>query len=397
LARRHIAFGGFLMAFWFYRQEHQGISMKKAALRPAIIATLGGILGFVSGVARADVTIERTMSVEGAGAMAFGNMSGTTRTIISGDKSRTDSDVKMQSKLIGFLARNAVGPSADIVRLDQDKIDHLNLSKKEYTETTFEQMRAQLQKATDQMEQKSQGSQPSAVDQSKCEWLPAKVSVSRTGEKAQFAGYDSERVTITASQPCQDKETGSICEVAVVLDQWISADFAESAEVRKFYSAYATKMGLDAASLQDVFQRAKLMFSQYKGLWTELATKMQNVKGYPVKTSFTLALGGAQCKDPKAQQTQQSQSNDSDDNSASPGGLAGAVAGKLGGLFHKKQADAPPQDAPPAASALPVAVPAGDVALMTVASQLVSISTSSASPDAFVVPADFKQLENKMQ
>jgi hypothetical protein len=372
-----------------------GVSMSKTTLRPAVIAVLGGLLACLTGIARADVTIERTTSVEGGGGMSVMNMSGTSKTIVSGDKSRTESDMKMQSKLVGFLARNAVGPSVEIVLLDQDKIDHLNLNKKEYTETTFEQMRAQLQKASDQMAQSSDRQQPSAVDQSKCVWLPAKVSVNKTGEKAQFAGYDSERVTITASQPCQDKESGSICEVAVVLDQWVSNDFAENGEMRKFYKDYAAKMGLDPASLQDVSQRAKTMFSQYQGIWTELAAKMQTMKGYPIKTSFTLALGGTQCKDPKAQQ--QTQSSQSDDSSSTPGGLAGVMAGKLGGLFHKKQDDAPPADTPPPPTATPVALPAGDVALMTVSSQLVSMSTTSASPDAFVIPADFKQVQNKMQ
>ena len=88
------------------------------------------------------------------------------------------------------------------------------MKKREYTETTFEQLRAQMQKVSDQMNSNEQKGQPSAVDQSKCQWLPAKVAVNKTGEKAQFAGYDSERVTVTASQPCQDKQTGSICEVA---------------------------------------------------------------------------------------------------------------------------------------------------------------------------------------
>jgi hypothetical protein len=73
------------------------------------------------------------------------------------------------------------------------------------------------------------------------------------------------------------------------------------------------------------------------------------------------------------------------------------MAGKLGGLFHKKQDDAPPADAPPPPTTTPVVLPAGDVALMTVSSQLVSMSTTSASPDAFVIPADFKQVQNKMQ
>ena len=96
-------------------------------------------------------------------------MSGTSKTSISGDKSRTDSDMKMQSKLVGFLARNAVGPSAEIVLLDQGKLYHLNMNKKEYTETTFEQIRAQMQKMSDQMNSSQDRKQPSAVDQSKCD------------------------------------------------------------------------------------------------------------------------------------------------------------------------------------------------------------------------------------
>jgi hypothetical protein len=369
--------------------------MKITTLRPAALAALCGILTLATGAARADITIERTTSVEGAGAMSFGNMSGSSKTTISGEKSRTDSDMKMKSKLIGFLARNAVGPSTEIVLLDQDKLYHLNINKKEYTETTFEQMKEQLQKAQDRMNSNEDKKQPSAVDQSKCEWLPARADVKKTGEKAQFAGYDAERLVITAAQPCKDKDTGSICEVALVLDQWMSTGFTESAEVQKFYKAYAAKMGLDPSSSQDVSQRAKALFSQYKGIWTEVAAKMQNVKGYPVKSSFTLALGGAQCKDSKAQQP--SQDSDSSSDSNSPSGLAGAMAGKLGGLFHKKKDDADAPAAAPGPVATPVVLPPGDVALMTVSSQLVSVSTNSATPDAFTVPADFKKIELKTQ
>jgi hypothetical protein len=368
--------------------------------RLAGLGALCGLLTLSTGIARADITIERTVAVEGVGAMALGNMSGTSRTTISGDKSRTDSDMKMKSKLIGFLARNAVGPSAEIIRLDDDKIYHLNINKKEYTETTFEQMHEQLNKLSDQMNQAADDKkQPTAIDESKCEWLPAKVDVKKSGEKAQFAGYDAERLTITAVQPCKDKETGSICEVALSLDEWLSTGFAESSEAQKFYRAYAAKMGLDPSSSQDVSQRAQAMFSRYKGIWTELASKMQGVKGYPVKTSFTLALGGAQCQNANAKQAQSgSQSGDSSDSTSSgnnPAALAGAMASKLGGLFHKKKDDAETPPAQTAAATSPVPLPPGDVAVMTISSQLVSVSTTGASADTFTVPADFKKQELK--
>jgi hypothetical protein len=365
--------------------------MNVRKLRSTALVLLGGILGFVAGNAWADITIERTSSVTGVGAMAFANMSGTSKTSIAGDKSRTDSDMKMQSKIVGFLARNSVGPSAEIVLLGEDKLYHLNMNKKEYTETTFEQIRAQMQKMSDQANSSDDKKQPSAVDQSKCVWLPAKVDVTKSGEKAQVAGSDAQRVTITATQPCQDKDTGSICEIALVLDQWIAAELAESNEARKFYAAYASKMGIDLSSSQDASERAKALFGQYKGLWTEVADKMRGVKGYPVKSSFTLGIGGAQCKSSDSQQSQASQSNDS---SPGPSGIAGAVVGKLGGLFQKKKDVA---DAPPAAAVEPVVLPPGDVALITVSSQVVSVSTDGVNADAFIVPAGFKRIETKAQ
>ena len=380
--------------------------MKIQKRRSTALVLLGGILGFAAGSARADVVIERTTSVEGVGAMAFANMSGSSKTSISGDKSRIDNDMKMQSKIVGFLARNAIGPSAEIVLLDQGKLYHLNMNKKEYTETTFEQLRAQMQKMSDQMSSSADKNQPSAVDQSKCVWLPAKVDVTKSGEKAQFAGYDAQRVTVTATQPCQDKETGAICEIALVLDQWTSADFAESSEARKFYTAYASKMGFDPSNPQDVSEKAKALFGQYKGVWSEVAAKMQSVKGYPLKSSFTLGLGGPQCKDSNSQSAQTSQTDNSSPSpgsalspgsATSPSGFAGAMVGKLGGLFQKKKDAADGPAAPPGPAVAPVAMPPGDVALMTVSSQLVSVSTNAVSADAFNVPAGFKKIESKTQ
>jgi hypothetical protein len=186
--------------------------------------------------------------------------------------------------------------------------------------------------------------------------------------------------------------------VALVLDEWLSTGFAEGAEAQKYYKAYAAKMGLDASASQDISQRAQALFSRYKGIWSQIASKMQGVKGYPVKTSFTLALGGQQCKNSNAQQAQSSTDSAAGAGSpSSPAGLAGAVAGKLGGLFHKKKDDADTPAAQPATAVTPVPVPPGDVALMTVSSQLVSVSANGASADAFTVPADFKRQETKTQ
>jgi len=181
--------------------------------------------------------------------------------------------------------------------------------------------------------------------------------------------------------------------VALVLDEWVAPGFTQNAEVMNYSKAYAAKIGLDASTSQDISQRVQTMFGRYKGIWSEMVTKMQGTKGYPVKTSFTLGLGGPQCKNANAQQAQSS--DNGSDNSGGPGGLAGSMAGKLGGLFHKKKDDSDSAAAPAAPPATTVPLPPGDVALMTISSQLVSVSTNSAGADAFTVPADFKRQESK--
>jgi hypothetical protein len=127
--------------------------------------------------------------------------------------------------------------------------------------------------------------------------------------------------------------------VALSLDEWLTPGFTANAEADKFHRAYAQKIGLDpvagrggAYGSGDINQRAQALFGRYQGIWSELVTKLQALEGYPVKTSYAFALGGAQCK------------------------------------------NAPTQ-------------------LITMSSELVSVSTAAVSADLFVVPADFKKAE----
>ena len=378
-------------------------------------AGLGALLLLASGFAAADITTEQKVSIQGIGPMSFADMSGTTRTAISGTRSRTDSDMVMQSKLVRFLAHNTVGPTADIVLLDSDKLYRLNLNKKEYTEQSFEELRANMQKALQGGKGDSADArqQPAAIDQSKCDWLPPKSDV-KTGAKATIAGFDAQQIIITAEQPCKDKQTGAICEIALTVDEWLASSFSTNEEITKYHQAYAQKLGLDTVS-QDANERAKAMFSQYKGVWEDIASKMKNAKGYPVRSSFSLAIGGDQCKQA---QTAKQQSGDSGSNPSSgsasssgsssaptsPAELANQVGAKLGSLFHRKKDDsqaaasnqgtqAPTATATPAASV--ATGPSGTVPLMTISSELVSVSTAPIPANAFEVPADFKKVERK--
>lgn len=350
-------------------------------LRPSRALLSIAIASILCAQANADVTIEERMSVSGSGMMKMMNMNGRTVTAISGTKARTDSELTFESGLMRTFARGA-GDGTEIVRLDEDKIYSLDHRKKTYTETTFAEQRAQLEKARQQMEQgqASQQQATSGVDESECEWSDPKAEVTRSGEKSQIAGYDAERVTITATQSCKNKKTGEVCDFGLVLDQWVAPQFEASEEAQAYYLAYAEKMGLGATTSRDFAERAQSLFGRYEGIWTEVAAKMRDVKAYPVRSSFGLGVGGPQCA--STQQTQ------AEGGPASPPSLSGALGGALGGMFGKKKKEA---EAPAAAPIPAPTLPGGLISLMSVSTELVSVNTGAVDAAKFELPAGYKK------
>jgi hypothetical protein len=337
----------------------------------------------------ADVTLEEVVRMEGAGAMSLANMSIHTTTRISGDRSRTDSDMKMQSGVMNMFARG--GPRADIVRLDQDMTYSLDLKKKRYTQMSLADQRAQMQQAMAQAQEAQQSQQQTAtgVDESQCEWSEPRSEKKVTGEQAVFGGFAAQRTMVTASQSCTDKSTGSVCDFALTLDQWLTPSFPAEQETLTYYRAYAEKMGFDTAASKNFLERAQQNFGRYQGLWTEVARQMADVQGYPVKSSFSLAVGGPQC----ASETTPTATADTTPPSTTETvgrAMGGAIGGAIGGLFGRKKQEAAAAEAA-ATTPPPAAAPAnGLMPLMTLSTELVSVSTSPIGADQFEVPAGFK-------
>lgn len=347
--------------------------------RVLVCCVTGALAAFA---ARADVRIEERMTVSGAGMMKMANMSGTTTTTIAGDRARTDSNLQFESGMMRAFARG-MGQMTEIVRLDLDKIYSIDAKKKTYTETTFADRRAQMQQAMEQM-RKSQGAQQQAtsgVDDSQCEWTEPKTEVKRTGEKALIAGYQAERATIISTQSCRDKKTGQVCDFGIVFDQWVAPGFEASNEALAYQRVYAEKLGLGASASRDFAERAESLFGSYKGMWAEIAKQMRDLKGYPVKSSFGLGVGGPQC-----QSTQQAQASGGP---AQPPSIGGALGGALGGMFGRKKEPAQPQ-----AAATPApTMPGGLMSLMTLSNELVSVNQAPADPASFEPPAGFKKVD----
>jgi hypothetical protein len=360
------------------------VTMQTFRTTPTRVLLAGALAATLSNVAQADVIITERMSVNGAGIMKMANMNGTTTTSISGQRARTDSNLQFESGLIQKFAHGVGGDSTEIVRLDEDKMYSIDNNKKTYTETTFAEARAQMAKMSQQTQdtQATQQRGTSGVDDSQCEWSEPQSYVIRSGEKATIGGYQAERVTATATQSCKDKKTGQVCDFGIVFDQWVAPDFKASEEVQAYQRAFAQKVGLGTAGSRDFAERAESMFGRYKGLWSEVSNKMHDVKGYPVKLSFGLGVGGPQC-----QSTQQMQAGAQQPSTSSPAGLGQALGGAIGGMFGKKKAAPAPEAAAP-----PAQLPGGLIPLMGMSTELVSVSTDKVDPQSFQPPTDYKKV-----
>lgn len=344
------------------------------------------VAGLLAGAAaQADVTMQEQMSLSGSGMMKMANMTGTTTTVISGDRARTESAMRFESAMMRTFA-GGMGDHVEIVRLGEDKIFSLNPKKKTYTETTFAEQRAKMQEAMDAMN-KSQASQQQAtsgVDESECEWSEPRSELKRTGERALIAGFQAERISITATQSCKSKKDPTqVCDFGLAFDQWLAPGFEASNEAQNYQRAYAEKLGLGTASQRDFAERAQSMFGRYKGIWAELGKRMAEIdaKGYAVKSGFSLGVGGPQCQNTQAVQEQ--------GGPQSPPSIGGALGGALGGMFKKKQQEPQPQAAAP-----PPTMAGGLMPLMGMTTELISISRDAAPPQAFEVPTDYKKTKD---
>lgn len=347
--------------------------MKRNDSSRTVAAAVGCTFALVAPAALADITLHEKMSVQGAGFMSFANMSGTSTTVIAGDRARTHSELQFESRLARMFARDA-GRSTEIIRLDRRTLYQLDIDKREYSEVSLDEWREQLQQAMEQSRE-AQQQQPMPVDESSCDWSEPVTEVTR-GERAVIAGYDTEQLTITASQSCADRETGQVCDFALSLEQWLAPGFDN--EAAAFMQAWAQELGVDVTGSGDFAQRAEAFLGRYHGLWSEVAEQVGDVDGYALKSAFALSIGGAQCDIGGQRDGQRGVT------AADVGGAVGGVAGRVAGSLLGRRRQQEPE---------PVAVDAPAMTrLFTVTTELVSASPDPVDPATFEVPADYTRV-----
>lgn len=400
-------------------------------LRSRALAILALTLSAAAGLAvssppaRADVTVGQKTSMSLGGINI--DIDAVERT--SADKQRSDSTVTCH----GFLSLFCHGVEGGrIVRLDRQVEWQLQPKKKLYTEHPFptpeERAAAQqrLEAAMEEMKkcpmpQSQSVSRTSAPDTSRCQLSSPVLNVNATDEHATILGHDARKSSVVLSQTCTDTQTGDVCEINYGFDTWLTTDeIPGTGERNAFTKKYLQAQGLDPNNPQLQHNVATFM-APYAGQLKQLQGRAEDLKGYPLRTTFYMAFGGAHCG--RAKQAQQQASGGS---GLSMHGLAtNALASGFSSLFHRgvaaihadsaggaAAASAASQVADPAANSAassmtaqssasgattPASAAAPLIRVISLTTETTSIDTSSIPSDQFEIPADWKLEPRKQQ
>jgi hypothetical protein len=255
--------------------------------------------------------------------------------------------------------------TGQIIDLSEEKVYDLDLKKKTYEVTTFEELRRRMREAREKAEKDAAQAQPKEEKTEKAD-RPQKeyevdFDVKETGQKKQLAGYDAREVimTITVREKGKTIDDGGFVMTA---DSWFGPQIAALKELHEFDARYWKQLqGTDALGMSaEQMATVAAMYPMVKQASERLSKESGKLQGTPLATTTTFDV--VKSKEQMAQQTESS-------NSSGGGGFSGMLARKLA----KKDGEVKSR-----------------ATVFTVFSETQEISTTVAATDV-AVPADFKE------
>jgi hypothetical protein len=346
----------------------------------------------------ADFSYQQTTQITGGSMLSLLKMAGS----FSSQARKVGDPVVTSVYLKGNRLANVSPDNVEIIDLDNETITHIDIARRTYTVTTFQQIKDQMAKAEQEME-KQQAAQPAppkadtAPDADKTK-VSFDVHVRNTGSQKEVSGLSSSEAILTMMMNATDQTTNQTGAMAITNDMWLVTEIPGYTQVQDFYMRMARKMGTMPASIGMDLSK---MLAQHPGATEALAgmaKEMQKIKGVPVMQVMRMGM----TTDGKPLPAASEAPLPADTTPAMPSGgdiakqsAASALTshfglGGFGGFGKKKHDDPPPADqnsnAPPPTSAV----------LMESQTTTSNFSSDPVDPSHFQVPAGYKQIQNLM-
>jgi hypothetical protein len=215
-----------------------------------------------------------------------------------------------------------------IVDLAEQKVYDLDLKKKEYRVTTFEQLRRQLQEAQERAAKqakeapKESGDRPQPEGQKEVE---VDFDVKETGQTKSIAGHDAKQVIMTLTVREKGKTLDEAGGLVVTSDSWLGPEIPALKELAEFEMRYWKAIAPETATISAEQMAAVIaIYPMVKQALDRLNQEKVNLKGTPLATSTTFEGVKSKSQVEEAKQ------------SSSGGGLGGMLARRIA-----KKSDSP--------------------------------------------------------
>ena len=251
-----------------------------------------------------------------------------------------------------------------IVDLSEEKIYDLDIRKKTYTVTTFDELRRRMREAEEKARKDAEKEQPAGRQEEKpAKEIEVDFDVKETGQKKQIAGYDTRESVITITVREKGKTLEDAGGVVMTSNVWLGPQIPQMKEVADFEMRYWKQLqGPDATAMSAEQMAAVLaMYPMVRNAMERMQKEGGKLQGTPLETTTTFE--GVKSKE----QLTEAQSSSSS-SSGSSGGLGGMLARKM----MKKEE------------------PKARATIFTLHNEVLEVSTSVAASD-LAIPPDFKE------
>ena len=324
------------------------LSFRRSSVLGLAIALLATVPAF------ADVKTREKGQVKFEGALG-------TAARMFGGKAASEGIVSSNA-LKGSRKATFTDTTGRIVDLGEEKVYDIDMRKKEYRVTTFEELRRQLREAQERAakeakeaakEAPKEGQPPPSGDkQAEVEF---DLDVKETGQTKQLVGYDARQVIITLTVREKGKTLDESGGLVVTADSWLGPDIPALKEMAEFELKYWKAIAPETATISaEQMATIAAIYPMVKPAMDRLGQERRALKGTALATTMTFE--GVKSK---AQ-------IEADSKSASGSGLSGMLARRV-----MKKNDSP------------------RAVIMTIISETLEIAPTVAATDV-EVPAGFK-------
>jgi hypothetical protein len=264
--------------------------------------------------------------------------------------------------------------TGQIVDLREEKIYDLDLRRKTYKVTTFEELRRQMREAEAKARESAARQPKEEQPQNQGKEMEVDFDIKNTGQTKAINGFDTRQVIATATVREKGRKLEESGGIVMTVDTWL-AKAVSLKEIADFDRRYFEKLA-GPVSAVDAQQMATAM-AMYPGLKEAFARlSREDFGGTAIQTVTKIDAVKS------AEQMKQQGSAQSDDRS-SPPTVGGAVGGAIGGFMRRRQQQKE-QEAPAGTS------DPARATFMTINAEVLKIA-SNVTPADVALPAEFKE------